>query len=597
MLFAKLFRYFYEYHHVVALHKQANFKKGKLIVLCEKQISTMPAEYHAKRFDALFHLLLIIAIGLNATVLFNEIVEPDSALYAGIAKRITLSNDWINLYADGYDWLDKPHFPFWMAALSFKWFGINAFAYKLPAFLFWLAGLRFTWLLTRSIFGKQVAQLSVIIYSTALHVVISNFDVRAEPYLTCCVVAATYYIYLAEKNGKIIHVLLAALFIACAVMTKGIFIIFTIAGGFVIYWILKKDWKQFISYKWWLLLLFTVIFILPELYCLYVQFDLHPEKIIFGKTNVSGIQFFFWDSQFGRFFNSGPIKGKGDYFFFLHTTVWAFLPWSFILFAAVFMLIRRKIQTQKIHMVIYGSAAITFLLFSLSKFQLPHYIVIIFPHLSIITGVYLHSVRGQVKAIRNIVFLQSILLGLAALLLTGLIILYRYRFGYAGAALVVTGAVAVIVFFRKPLLENILIKNIAFAALLYLFLNIFFYPHLLKYQAGMMAGKWIKENNIKGPFAIYRNFSYSFEFYAPGIVMQTDDKNRLKEFASGTGVLIYTSKENIKELTDEGYSIMVLQTFSYFPVSKLNLKFLNYKTRQAQLQEIILAKISKKVDF
>jgi hypothetical protein len=154
------------------------------------------------------------------------------------------------------------------------------------------------------------------------------------------------------------------------------------------------------------------------------------------------------------------------------------------------------------------------------------------------------------------------------------------------------GAIAATVFFRKPLIKNILIKNMVFAALLYLFLNIFFYPHLLKYQAGMMAGKWIKENNTAGPVAIYRNFSYSFEFYAPGIVMQTDDKKRLEQFASGMGGLIYTSKENIKELAGDNYTVEILQTFTYFPVSKLNLKFLNYKTRQAQLQEIVLAKIS-----
>lgn len=58
-----------------------------------------------------------------------------------------------------------------------------------------------------------------------------------------------------------------------------------------------------------------LIFISPELICLYIQFDSHPEKIVFGNTHVSGIRFFFWDSQFGRFFNTGPIKGKGDPFF------------------------------------------------------------------------------------------------------------------------------------------------------------------------------------------------------------------------------------------------------------------------------------------
>ena len=46
-------------------------------------------------------------------------------------------------------------------------------------------------------------------------------------------------------------------------------------------------------------------------------------------TSVSGIRFFFWDSQFGRFFNTGPIKGSGDPFFYFHTPVsYTHLNWS-----------------------------------------------------------------------------------------------------------------------------------------------------------------------------------------------------------------------------------------------------------------------------
>ena len=67
-----------------------------------------------------FPVLLLLGILLNATGLFSGIMEPDGALYAAIAKHMALSNDWVNLVADGQDWLDKPHFPFWLAALSFK---------------------------------------------------------------------------------------------------------------------------------------------------------------------------------------------------------------------------------------------------------------------------------------------------------------------------------------------------------------------------------------------------------------------------------------------------------------------------------------------
>ncbi len=81
--------------------------------------------------------LLIPAILVNAGGLLIPILEPDGALYATIAKTIARSGNFVDLYVDGRDWLDKPHFPFWMAALSMRVFGINGFAYKFPALLFW----------------------------------------------------------------------------------------------------------------------------------------------------------------------------------------------------------------------------------------------------------------------------------------------------------------------------------------------------------------------------------------------------------------------------------------------------------------------------
>ena len=133
-------------------------------------------------------------------------------------------------------------------------------------------------------------------------------------------------------------------FAACAVMSKGMFALIPVGGAIAGYLIITKQWKRLFNWRWLIAAILILIFILPELYCLYQQFDLHPEKIVFGQKAVSGIRFFFWDSQFGRFFNSGPIKGGGDPSFFIHTTLWAFLPWSLLLFAAIFQFIKKGIK-------------------------------------------------------------------------------------------------------------------------------------------------------------------------------------------------------------------------------------------------------------
>ena len=64
--------------------------------------------------DTRWRPLLWIGIVVNATGLFFTIIEPDGAVYATIAKQMVLTGDYVNLVLQGNDWLDKPHFPFWM---------------------------------------------------------------------------------------------------------------------------------------------------------------------------------------------------------------------------------------------------------------------------------------------------------------------------------------------------------------------------------------------------------------------------------------------------------------------------------------------------
>lgn len=548
-----------------------------------------------KSIEKLFPYLLFLGILINANGLLNDILEPDGALYATIAKHIAITGNWVNLFGDGHDWLDKPHFPFWAAALSFKIFGITAFAYKLPAFVFWLAGIWFTFKLTRQLYNVDTAKVAVLIYVFSLHGILNNFDVRAEPYLTTLSIAAIYYFYKSTISYKWRYILLTAFTAAYAVMTKGIFVLITIGGGFIIYWIISRQWKQFVNYQWWVMVILLFVFIIPELYSLYLQFDLHPEKIVFGRTNVSGLRFFFWDSQFGRFFNTGPIKGHGDPSFFLHTTLWAFLPWSIILYIAAVQLVRKKqpdADCQK--WIIYGSAAVTFLIFSLSGFQLPHYIVIIFPQLSIITAAYLISVKTE-NTIKKLAFLQNALIIIAALLVCAFS--FFSKFGNAYLVAIISAAILIIYrcFFKKPEIAAVVAAGAAFCFVLFSFLHNFFYPDLLTYQSGMMAGKWLTANKIYRAPAMYRSASYSFEFYAPGFVQRLETLQDVDLFLAKAGDSpVYTTDSSLKELTHNNYQFTVLKSFYDFHISMLTGKFLNPSTRQAELQKMTLVLIKKK---
>lgn len=542
-----------------------------------------------------FPLLILIGVLLNATGLLNAVLEPDGTLYATISKHMALTNDWINLIGDDHDWLDKPHFPFWITALSFKVFGINSFAYKFPAFVFWIVGLRYTYLLAKQLYNETVAMVSVLIYLIALHAVLANFDVRAEPYLTTLTIGSIYYMYKVYRNKKMLHLLLAALLAACAVMTKGIFALLTISGGFVVYWIINREWKEFVNYRWYLMIILVLLFITPELYCLYVQFDAHPEKIVFGTTNVSGLKFFFWDSQFGRFFNTGPIQGSGDISFFLHTTLWAFLPWSVILYVGIIKLFGKHNRlSKKAQWIIFGSAALTFLLFSLSKFQLPHYIIILFPQFSIIAADYLVKIFEQnaYKAQKAINITQTVLLIIAAGLIIFLCFFLQMPYQWLITIAVVIVLVASFILFNKPTFINTIFKSFAFGIILYPFLNCCFYPYLFKYQSGLNAANWLKENNYKAPFGMYMDFMHSFEFYAEGEPDWLYNTNDARSFAAANKTsVIYTGAERLESLNKEGIEYKILHEFDYFRISMLTGEFLNPATRNNTTKKMVLLQL------
>jgi len=548
-----------------------------------------------KQFEKLFPYFLFAGILINANGLINDILEPDGALYATISKHIVLKNDWVNLIGNGSDWLDKPHFHFWISAISFKLFGITPFAYKFPAFVFWLAGTFFTYKLTEEIYDSYTAKIAVIMYTFSLHGILNNFDVRAEPYLTALSIGAIYFFYKTTVSNKWYYLILTAVLAACAVMTKGIFVLLTIGGGFIVYWIISKQWKQFVNYRWWLLLVLILLFITPELYCLYVQFDLHPEKVVFEKTNVSGLKFFFWDSQFGRFFNTGPIRGNGDKTFFLHTTLWAFLPWSILLYVAVFKLIKnRKTETPGIKWIIYGSAILTFILFSLSGFQLPHYIVILFPQFAIISADYLAKIQTE-RTFKNISVLQTTLLIMALAAICLLAFFSKLANGILVSVISVPLVVVAMLSIKKYGTTKIMTLGASFSFVLFLFLHNFFYPKLMEYQAGMEAGKWLAQQKDSLAPVMFRSFSYSFEFYAPGFIKSIGNFNDLDNFlkTSSNGA-IFTSEESLPELTSHGYYYNILKDFPYFHVSMLTGKFLNSHTRASQLERMVLVTVQKR---
>ncbi len=528
------------------------------------------------------YLFIGLAVLINLSGLFVTIIGPDGALYASIAKTMVVRNNFTDLFVEGRDWLDKPHFPFWMAAFSFKMFGINTWAYKLPALLFTFIGAFYTYKLALTIYDKHVALWAALILLTAQHIFISDMDVRAEPYLIGLIIGSIYHLNKAQSRQWFLHLLIGCIWAACAVMTKGIFALIPVFGAIAGPLIITKNWKMLFNFRWLLSGVLILIMIIPELWCLYLQFDIHPEKIIFNRTGVSGIGFFFWDSQFGRFFNTGPIKKSGgDPSFFLHTILWAFLPWSVMFYIAMVDFFRNKVQRLKPeNWISICGTILTISVLSLSKFQLPHYIIIIFPFFAIITANYLCNIRSP-QAIKGINITQKLVLILAVILLIVVQFLFKADItALSAASFLIAMALLIYVSFAIKDRYRIFFQTAAVIILVNIYFNLSYYPGLIKYQADSEAAIWLNANNPNHlpVVKVVNNYAYAIDFYSDQVVhdYHPGEENVLP----AKPYFLYGQTDQVDEFRKANLNIELIKTFNSYQITRMKLKFLNYNTRK-----------------
>lgn len=521
--------------------------------------------------------LLSVGVALHVMQLFGALLEPDAALYATIARHMAESGDFVDLVAYQQDWLDKPHLPFWLTALAFKCFGIDEVAYRVPGVAVFFVGVAYTYRLGALLFDRTVGRLAVLVLLTSQHVVMSNADVRAEPYLLGFLAAAVFHSLRGRDSFP--QLVLGALFTALAMMTKGPFVVVPVLGA-----LLAFEWRRVVNWRAPAFAALTLLFITPELYCLWSQFDAHPEKVVFGRTGVSGLRFFFWDSQFGRFMNTGPIRGSGDPTFFFHTVLWAFLPWSLWLYGAVIARLRRRWSWSGGERHLLGAALSTMLVFSASRFQLPHYLNIVFPFFALLVAAWLVKARPGWLAV------QSGHLAVVATLGFGVLLTLLNDTPGAAAALLLLG-LGGFALFRRTTPESTFGRMFVASLALNVVLGFAWWPELLRYQVGREAARAVNASPASATALVgVESLSFAFHLRGPLTRYTVDD---LRKFAPGQSTRALMNANDVPALRAMGFSVKELARYRHFHVSTLTLRFLDFTTRESATEPWVLVELRR----
>lgn len=543
-----------------------------------------PTVFSRSQYAVLFFLLgVVYLLGL-----FVPLMDNDSAHHAAIALRMYLTGDYVSLVDHGKDYLDKPHLHFWLAAWSYSVFGVTGFAYKVPSFLFTILGTYSTYRLGKSLYNNsEVGRLAALITASAFAYILANNDVRMDAILTASIVLATWQLVDWVHHKRLINAVGAALGLALGFCTKGHIAVFTPGVGILFYILYKRDWRSFFHPQLLVIIAAFAVFISPVVYCYYLQYDLHPEKVIRGKSGRSGVAFILWQQNFERFQgDSFGADAKNDYLFFFHSLLWAFAPWSILAFAAFFKRLKHFLNRNGEWLTL-GTFLVLGLMLTFSGFKLPHYLNIIFPSTAVMTASFLLAQWDKRKNLRPFLLTQIILCTLI-LLLAGAINIWAFPITNIWAILgffVLLAAGGLFLLRVQLLLPKLVMASVVTSLLTFYLLNTNFYPQLLTYQGGNeLAFATRGKVDPKQVYFMPGIYSSSYNFYTAELRKEFSDS----VLQQPGPVWILTDRNRLHEIKQP-----VLQTYSHvdYEITTMQLPFINPATREKEVTEMVLVRV------
>lgn len=545
--------------------------------------------------------LLIIYI----TALFIDVMDVDSSQYAAMAMEMIQNNSFLEITDQGRNYLDKPPLLFWLSAFSYKIFGMSNAAFKLPSMLFALLGVLSAYKLAKLYYNEKVAYWAALMLGSTQAFFLMVNDVRTDLMLTGAVIFAAWHVAAYIEQKRWINLILGFVGIGLAMLAKGPIGLVLPAAAFGIHLLLQRNWKAIFKWQWLVGLVVTGIVLLPMMIGLYTQYDSNPAVEVNGQVGVSGLKFYFWTQSFGRITGENVWDNNAGPFFLTESTLWAFLPWTLLLFAAWvsgwFKIIKNKFKIEQGQEAItIGAFTFALLALSQSSYQLPHYIFVGYPFAAIFTARWVVGIlEGDLPWAKNAIKITQIVISVLIWAAAGALFYVFAPKNILLPVLLVIGIIMMLYFLAKNYKKATSALQVAFISicLFNLVMNLHFYKQLLPYQSFNAAGRYIankadseninKENFIVFPFGS----SHSLDFYTGWIVRSIWSEQYFSHFKNGDEVWVYTNNEGKERLEKLPYAVTQELYIPHYKPAELRVEFLNPETRESVIRDRYVLKV------
>lgn len=527
-------------------------------------------------------LVFFLLGGAYAMALPAIPLEPDSAQYASITREMAETGEFIRVQHRGQDYLDKPPFLFWMGALWFRIFGASPFTWHLsalPALIALVAGLRRLYLLHGVSRPTLPIVLALCLGSPAC--MLMFYDVRCELWLTVFCVWAWVSIYQFLAEGHLKFALLAGLATGGALLSKGmVALLFLVPYGLYQLVLRPGSLKKMLR----LLLIgipVALLCVAPHLIGLWQAFG------------PWGWKFFFWVQSFGRITGENFWRNDPDPLFLWHTALWAFAPAVWAILGHLFT--RQYDHTRPLKGPLIMAVAVLSV-FSLSRYQLPHYAFPLFPWIAWACAPMMDSpsrLPARFSLVAGLAMCAVIII-VTALFVRELSVPYRFLgmgwvLGLAASAGLIHKTSSHRTWYFSALLSASA-GGIAMGV---------FYPALRPFRAGVQVASTLRGTE-NAALVTYRWASHELDFLLKQSTPVFEHPDPLynhiynKIHKAGKVPFVALKKQDFAALRKRFFNIAETQIcFStpYFHTSRLTLNFLNPSTRKANLDSVIVVKL------
>lgn len=520
---------------------------------------------------------IIIAIIYFAGSLV-DIMEIDALQYASISKEMSQSGSYLQVHDMQKDYLDKPPLLFWLASFFFNIFGVSNLAYRIPGFLASIISAISTYYFAKKFYGKQVGYVASLVLLSSQAFFLTNFDLRTDSLLVAFVILSVWQF--AEYNDKrrIYNFILCFAAIGFAMLAKGPLGLAVPVLAIIGHSIATRNIRLIFNPRWLLGLIITAIILAPMTYGLYTQFG------------NDGPYFFYWLQSFGRITGESKWNNHPDALFLVHSFLWSFLPWTFLILPAFFKEMRTALVSKfSSPLILEGYTLFGFLIpffvLSISKYQLPHYIYAVLPFASILTAKYINDFStGSGSSLKfRIMNISNILISTILVALSIIMAVWFFPANLVLSLVVIILAIGLILYIitskYEPAVKLTIIPLISILCL-NLLLNASVYPQMMDYQASSALGKRISKLMIDD-----RALTINADGISPRGIYFYGNTMPNRDTTLQTKYLLFSA-----DRADNRECYQLIDSAYDYHVSKMTLKFLNPATRNKKLKKVYLGR-------